>query len=66
MIDGKPYASLIRHLKANGLTPDEYRERFNLPSSYPMVAPAYSETRSKIARNLGFGRSAQEAGSADS
>ena len=66
MIDGKPYASLVRHLKANGLTPDEYRARYNLPSSYPMVAPAYSETRSKIARTLGFGRGAQAAESADS
>jgi predicted transcriptional regulator len=61
MIDGKPYASLIRHLKAHGLTPEEYRARYNLPKSYPMVAPAYSETRSKIARTLGFGRGAQPA-----
>lgn len=60
MIDGKPYASLIRHLKAHGLTPEEYRARYNLPKSYPMVAPAYSETRSKIARTLGFGRGAKE------
>lgn len=59
MIDGKPYASLIRHLKAHGLTPDEYRARYKLPKSYPMVAPAYSETRSKIARTLGFGRGAK-------
>jgi predicted transcriptional regulator len=64
MIDGKPYASLIRHIKAHGLTPDEYRARYQLPKSYPMVAPAYSETRSKIARTLGFGRGAKE-GSAE-
>lgn len=60
MIDGKPYASLVRHLRNHGLTPDEYRARYNLPSSYPMVAPAYSEARSAIARKLGFGRGAAQ------
>lgn len=56
MIDGKPYASLIRHLRQNGITPEEYRARYKLPKSYPMVAPAYSEARSAIARTIGFGR----------
>lgn len=56
MIDGKPYASLVRHLRNNGLTPEEYRARYNLPKSYPMVAPAYSQARSAIARTIGFGR----------
>ena len=61
MIDGKPYASLIRHLRNHGLTPEEYRARYKLPKSYPMVAPAYSQARSAIARTIGFGRGAAQA-----
>ena len=68
MIDGKPYASLKRHLTAHGLTPDEYRARFNLKSDYPMVAPGYSEGRRALAKQLGLGRKAvaavEEAGAA--
>lgn len=56
MIDGKGYASLTRHLRAHGLTPDEYRARYNLPSSYPMVAPGYSEARRAMAKAIGLGR----------
>lgn len=55
MIDGKPYALLKRHLKTNGLTPDEYRARYNLPADYPMVAPAYSEKRVELAKSIGLG-----------
>ena len=56
MIDGKPYKALKRHLATNGLTPAEYRERYNLPKDYPMVAPAYSEHRRAVAQKLGLGR----------
>jgi predicted transcriptional regulator len=56
MIDGKPYKSLKRHLSRHGLSPDEYRSRYNLPASYPMVAPAYSERRREVAKRLGLGR----------
>lgn len=56
MIDGKPYKSLKRHLGRYGLTPDEYRARYRLPASYPMVAPAYSERRREVAKRLGLGR----------
>ena len=56
MIDGKPYKTLRRHLAARGLTPDDYRARYNLPKDYPMVAPAYSEARSETAKRLGLGR----------
>lgn len=55
MIDGKAYKTLKRHLSANGLTPDEYRRRYNLPTSYPMVAPTYSAHRRDVARKLGLG-----------
>jgi len=60
MIDGKPYKSLKRHLSANGLTPDEYRQRYNLKPDYPMTAPAYSERRREVAKKLGLGRKRAE------
>ena len=56
MIDGKSYRGLRRHLTANGLTPDEYRQRYGLPADYPMVAPGYSEARSALSKKLGLGR----------
>lgn len=66
MIDGKPYRALKRHLTAHGLTPAAYRERYNLPNYYPMVAPAYSEARSEIARRTGLGGKANAASTASS
>lgn len=54
-IDGRAYKTLKRHLTANGLTPDAYRARFGLPSDYPMVAAAYSERRSSLAKAHGLG-----------
>lgn len=56
MIDGKPCASLKRHLAAHGLTPDQYRERYGLKRDYPMVAPGYSAARSEMSKRLGLGR----------
>ncbi len=56
MIDGKPYRTLRRHLSTHGLTPDEYRARYNLKPDYPMVAPAYSEARRTMAKKIGLGR----------
>ena len=56
MIDGKPYRTLRRHLSSNGLTPEEYRARYNLKPDYPMVAPAYSEARRAMAKQIGLGR----------
>ena len=38
-IDGKPYKTLKRHLSRNGLTIEQYRERFGLPRDYPSTAP---------------------------
>ncbi len=55
--DGKPFKSLKRHLKTHyDLSPDQYREKWGLPSDYPMVAPAYAEERSRLAREMGLGR----------
>lgn len=55
MIDGKPYMILRRHLTTHGLTPDAYRARYGLPADYPMVAKAYSEKRSAMAKAIGLG-----------
>ena len=56
MIDGKPYRVLRRHLTTHGLSPDEYRARYNLPADYPVVAPAYAAKRSEMAKIVGLGR----------
>lgn len=53
--DNKPYKTMRRHLASRGLTPDEYRSKWGLPRDYPMVAPAYSETRSNLAKERGLG-----------
>lgn len=53
--DNKGYKTLRRHLATRGLTPDEYRAKWGLPKDYPMVAPSYSEARSKLAKALGLG-----------
>ena len=58
LIDGKPYKTLKRHLATNGLTPDEYRLRYKLPASYPMVAPSYSQARRAVAQKLRLGHKA--------
>ena len=55
--DGQKYKSLKRHLMTHhGLTPEQYRERWELPADYPMVAPAYAEARSKLAKEMGLGQ----------
>ena len=58
--DGKPYKSLKRHLGGRGLTPEQYRTKWGLPSDYPMVAPSYAKQRSDLARALGLGRIRQQ------
>ena len=55
--DGKRFKSLKRHLQAHhGMTPAEYREKWGLPRDYPMVASAYAQTRSRLARENGLGK----------
>ncbi|WP_410050643.1 MucR family transcriptional regulator [Bosea sp. BH3] len=54
--DGKKFKSLKRHLRsAYDLSPDQYRAKWGLPSDYPMVAPAYAEARSNLAKKMGLG-----------
>jgi len=55
--DGRPYQSLKRHLRVKyGMSPEEYREKWGLPSDYPMVAPAYAKRRSELAKRTGLGK----------
>ncbi|WP_037461808.1 MucR family transcriptional regulator [Skermanella stibiiresistens] len=55
--DGRKLKMLKRHLRATyGMTPDEYRAKWNLPDDYPMVASAYAEKRSAMAKANGLGR----------
>ncbi len=55
--DGQKFKSLKRHLKAKyNLSPDDYRQKWGLPATYPMVAPEYARTRSALARQIGLGR----------
>jgi predicted transcriptional regulator len=60
--DGKKFKSLKRHLSTLGLTPDQYRQKWGLPESYPMVAPNYAATRSALAKKIGLGQLRREAG----
>ncbi|MBW6399869.1 MucR family transcriptional regulator [Roseomonas sp. HJA6] len=54
--DGRKLKMLKRHLAtAYGMTPDQYREKWGLPADYPMVAPAYAERRSTLAKEIGLG-----------
>ncbi len=55
--DGKKLKMLKRHLMTRySMTPDQYRQRWNLPADYPMVAPAYAEKRRELAKKIGLGR----------
>ncbi len=55
--DGKKFKSLKRHLMTHyGLTPDQYRDKWGLDASYPMVAPNYAAARSQLAKKMGLGR----------
>ncbi len=58
--DGKKLKMLKRHLKtAYDMSPEQYRERWGLPADYPMVAPNYAKTRSKLAKDIGLGTRAR-------
>ena len=54
--DGKRLTMMRRYLMTNfGMTPDEYRAKWNLPKDYPMVAPNYAEKRRELAKQIGLG-----------
>jgi predicted transcriptional regulator len=55
--DGKKFKSLKRHLRTRyNLSPEQYREKWGLPRDYPMVAPNYAATRSRLAMQIGLGQ----------
>ncbi len=54
--DGRKLKMLKRHLKTSyNMSPEQYRERWSLPTNYPMVAPNYAKRRSSIAKDIGLG-----------
>jgi predicted transcriptional regulator len=55
--DGKKFKSLKRHLRTQyNMTPEQYREKWQLPTDYPMVAPNYAAARSQLAKQMGLGQ----------
>jgi predicted transcriptional regulator len=61
LVCGKPQKVLKRHLNAaHGLTPAQYRERFELKTDYPMIAPRYAQQRSELAVQSGLGRTTKK------
>jgi predicted transcriptional regulator len=60
--DGKKFKSLKRHLQSeHGMSPEDYRAKWDLKKDYPMVAANYSEARSTLARTIGLGRKREKA-----
>ena len=56
---------LRRHLTvSHGQSPAEYRARWGLKITHPLTAPAYSERRSTLAKQLGLGRGGQASAAA--
>ena len=54
---GKHFSMLKRHLATDHqFTPEQYRQKWDLPFSYPMIAPNYAKVRSAVAKKIGLGR----------
>ena len=54
--DGVKLKVLKRHLRTrHDVTPEKYRQRWGLPSDYPLVAPSYARQRSELAKKIGLG-----------
>ena|SRR5438067_3808916 len=61
--DGKKLKMLKRHLATRyNMTPDQYRQKWNLPADYPMVAPNYAEQRRTLAKSIGLGTKRKKTG----
>jgi predicted transcriptional regulator len=55
--DGKTFKTLTRHLgEIHRMTPAQYRAKWDLPESYPMIAPDYAKLRSKLSKEIGLGK----------
>ncbi len=56
--DGKKMKMMRRYLRTSyDMTPEEYREKWDLPDDYPMTAPNYAKKRSNLAKDIGLGKS---------
>ena len=54
---GKCFKTLKRHLsKLLGLSPADYRSRWQFSKEYPLVASAYSKQSANTAKKIGLGR----------
>jgi predicted transcriptional regulator len=61
--DGKQFKLLKRHLRIDhSMTPEQYRQRWGLSATYPMIAPNFRLARSKMALNFGLGRGSKKSG----
>jgi predicted transcriptional regulator len=59
--DGRKFKSLKRHLRTKyGMSPEDYRAKWNLPKDYPMVAPNYAKARSDLAKQMGLGQGGRQ------
>lgn len=59
LVCGTKNKMLKRHLStAHDMTPQGYREAFDLRSDYPMVSSEYAETRRELAKKIGLGTGA--------
>ncbi len=55
--DGRKFKSLKRHLRTKyNMSPEDYRAKWGLPKTYPMVAPSYAAARSQLAKQMGLGQ----------
>jgi len=55
--DGKKMKMMRRYLRTSyNMTPEEYREKWDLPADYPMTAPNYAKKRSSLAKDIGLGK----------
>jgi predicted transcriptional regulator len=60
--DGRKMKTLKRYLRSTyNMSPEQYREKWDLAPDYPMVAPNYATRRSDLAKQIGLGRKTVEA-----
>lgn len=53
--DGKKFKSLKVHLAKLGMTPEQYRAKWRLPSDYPMICASFARQRRELANSIGLG-----------
>jgi predicted transcriptional regulator len=60
-LNGQKFKTLRRHITSNGMTEMEYKDRFGLPKTYPLVCSESSAIRSALAKASGLGSSRKAA-----